>query len=112
MTSYAEVHHLEEESIIIPLAMTNLLHDNIHKREDDMEENEELTTSYANSEPSLHNAPVTPAENTGYDRLEGSHNNTNIFSCSLKKQVHFQEGEHCWWLPMSARPSIPALSLD
>ena len=46
-----------------------------------------------------------------YDRLEGSHNNTNIFSCSLKKQVHFQEGEHCWLLPMSARPSIPALSL-
>ena len=30
-----------------------------------MEENEELTTSYANSEPSLHNAHVTPAENTG-----------------------------------------------
>ena len=30
-----------------------------------MEENEELTTSYANSEPSLHNAPITPAENTG-----------------------------------------------
>ena len=27
-----------------------------------MEENEELTTSYANSEPSLHNAPITPAE--------------------------------------------------
>ena len=47
----------------------------------------------------------------GYDRLEGHHKNTNIFSCSSKKQVHFQEGEHCWWLPMSARPSIPALSL-
>ena len=30
-----------------------------------MEENEELTTSYANSEPSLHNAPITPAENIG-----------------------------------------------
>ena len=29
-----------------------------------MEENKELTTSYANSEPSLHNAPITPAENT------------------------------------------------
>ena len=26
-------------------------------------------------------------------------------------QVHFQEGEHCWLLPMSARPSIPTLSL-
>ena len=46
-----------------------------------------------------------------YDRLEGSHNNTNIFSYSSKKQVHFHEGEHCWWLPMSARPSIPTLSL-
>ena len=41
-----------------------------------------------------------------YDRLEGSHNNTNIFSCSSKKQVHFQEGDHCWLLPMSSRPSI------
>ena len=30
-----------------------------------MTENEELTTSYANLEPSLHNAPITPAENTG-----------------------------------------------
>ena len=30
-----------------------------------MEENEELTTSYANLEPSLHNAPITPAENIG-----------------------------------------------
>ena len=32
-----------------------------------MEENEELTTSYANEEPSLYNAPITPApaENIG-----------------------------------------------
>jgi hypothetical protein len=66
------VHHLEEESIVIPLAMTNLLQNNVHKREDDVEENEELTTSYANSEPSLHHAPITPAENT--------------------------EGEQCWLL--------------
>ena len=29
-----------------------------------MEENEELTTSYANSEPSLYNAPITPTEST------------------------------------------------
>ena len=65
LTSYAEVHHLEEESIVIPFAMTNLLQNNVYKREDDVEENEELTTSYANSEPSLHNAPITPAENTG-----------------------------------------------
>ena len=33
-----------------------------------------------------------------YDPLEGSNNNTNIFSCSSKKQVHFQEGKHCWLL--------------
>ena len=59
------MHHLEEESVVIPLAMTNLLQDNVHKQEDDMEENVELTTSYANSEPSLHNTPITPAENTG-----------------------------------------------
>ena len=58
LTSYAEVHHLEDESVVIPLAMTNLLQDNVHKRDDDMEENEELTTSYANLEPSLHNAPL------------------------------------------------------
>ena len=45
LTSYAEVHYLEEESVIISLAMTNLLQDNVHKREDDMEENDELTTS-------------------------------------------------------------------
>ena len=64
LTSYAEVHYLEEESVVIPLAMTNLMQDNVHKREDDMEENE-LTTSYANSEPSLYNAPITPVENTG-----------------------------------------------
>ena len=25
LTSYDEVHHLEEESVVIPLAMTNLL---------------------------------------------------------------------------------------
>ena len=30
-----------------------------------MEENDELTTSYANSEPTLHNAPITPTENIG-----------------------------------------------
>ena len=30
-----------------------------------MEENEELRTSYANLEPSLHNAPITPAQNIG-----------------------------------------------
>jgi hypothetical protein len=65
LTSYVEVHHLEEESVVIPLSMTNLLQNNVHKREDDVEENEELTTSNANSEPLLHHAPITPAENIG-----------------------------------------------
>ncbi|RLN41782.1 hypothetical protein C2845_PM01G37200 [Panicum miliaceum] len=41
------------------------LEDNVHKRESDVEENEELTTSHANSELSLHNAPITPTANTG-----------------------------------------------
>ena len=79
LTSYAEVHYLEEESVVIPLAMTNLLQNNVHKREDDVEENEELTTSYANLEPSLHNAPITLAENTG-----------NAHSATLT------EGENCF----------------
>ena len=30
---HKELMHLEEESIVIPLAMTNLLQDNVHKRE-------------------------------------------------------------------------------
>ena len=45
--------------------MPNFLQDNVQKSEDDVTENEELTTSYANLEPSLHIAPITPAENTG-----------------------------------------------
>ena len=56
---YDLVHHLEEESLVIPLAMTNLLQDNVHKREDDVEEIEELTTSCPNLEPSLHNVMRT-----------------------------------------------------
>jgi hypothetical protein len=31
LTSYAEVHHLEEESVVIPLAMTNLLQNNVYE---------------------------------------------------------------------------------
>ena len=52
LTSYTEVHHLEEESIVIPLAMPNLLQDNVEKSEDDVTENEKLTASCENSEPS------------------------------------------------------------
>ena len=65
INSNDEVNHLEEESTVIPLAMPNLLQDNVHKQEDDMEDHVELTTSRANSEPSLHSAPINPAENIG-----------------------------------------------
>ena len=54
-----EVNHLEEESIVISLAIPNFLQDNVHKQEDDMEDHRELTSSCASSEPSLHNAPIT-----------------------------------------------------
>ena len=65
INSNDEMNHLEEESTVIPLAMPNLLQDNVHKQEDDMEDHEELTTSCANSEPSLHNTPINPAEDIG-----------------------------------------------
>ena len=78
LTSYDEVYHLEEESVVIPPAMPNLLQDNVEKSKDDVIENEKLIASYANSEPSLHNAPITPAENTG-----------NAHSATLT------EGENC-----------------
>ena len=58
MTSYDEVHHLEEESVVIPPAMPNLLQDNVEKSEDDVTENEKLIASCENSEPST----ITPAE--------------------------------------------------
>ena len=44
INSNDEVNHLEEESTVIPLAMPNLLQDNVHKQEDDMEDHVELTT--------------------------------------------------------------------
>ena len=65
LNSYDEVNHLEEESVVISLAMSNLLQDNVHNQEDDMEDHGDLTTSCANSGPSLHNAPINPAENIG-----------------------------------------------
>ena len=54
--------HLEEQSLVLSLVMPNLLQDNVQKLEDSVAENEMLTTSCAISEPSLHNAPITPAE--------------------------------------------------
>jgi hypothetical protein len=53
--------HERAESKAIP-------HQDAHHQQadtNDMKENEELTTSCANSEPSFHNAPNTPTENIG-----------------------------------------------
>ena len=65
LNSYDEVTQLEDQSIVVSLAMTNLLQDSEQTQEDKdcAKENEELTTSCANSEPSPHNSPSTPAEN-------------------------------------------------
>jgi len=61
LNSYDEVQNIEDQSIVISLATPNLLQDADQKQEDknDMEENEELTSSCASSEPSLNNAPIT-----------------------------------------------------
>ena len=61
LNSYDVVQNIEVQSIVVSLATPNLLQDADQKKEDknDMEENEELTSSCASSEPSLHNAPIT-----------------------------------------------------
>jgi hypothetical protein len=60
INSYNEVHQLENQSIVVSLAMPNVLQDYEQTQEDkdNVKEIEELTTSCANSEPSLHNAPI------------------------------------------------------
>jgi hypothetical protein len=65
--SYDEVNNLEDQSIVVFLAPPNLLQVFEQKQEgkDDMEENEVLPSSCANSKQSLHNAPNTPTENIG-----------------------------------------------
>ena len=65
VNSYDEVFQLEDQSIVVYLAMTNLLQDSEQMQEDkdDAKQNEELTTSCANSEPSPHNSRSTLAEN-------------------------------------------------
>ena len=72
LNSYDEVNHLEEEFVVISLAMPNFLQDNVHKQEDDMKDHEELTTSCANSEPSHYNAPITLAENDDIGNTHGA----------------------------------------
>ena len=50
LNSYDEVTQLEDQSIVVSLAMTNLLQDSEQTQEDKdcAKENEELTTSCAN----------------------------------------------------------------
>ena len=64
LNSYDEVQNIEVQSIVVSLATPHLLQDSEQKQEDkdDMDKNEELTSSCENSEPSLHNAPITLAE--------------------------------------------------
>ena len=64
LNSYNEVQNIEDQSIDISLATPNLLQDAEQKQEDKdgLDKNEELTSSCENSEPSLHNAPITLAE--------------------------------------------------
>jgi hypothetical protein len=69
LNSNDEVPNSEAQSIVVSLATPNLLQDSEQKQEDkdDMEENEELTSSCENLEPQLHNAPDTSTEDTGND---------------------------------------------
>jgi hypothetical protein len=70
LNSNDEVHHLDDQSIVIPLAMANLLQDTVP--EHDMKENEVLTTLCQNSEPSFDTAPVTPTENKSKCNTHGA----------------------------------------
>jgi hypothetical protein len=72
LNSNDEVHHLDDQSIVIPLAMANLLQDTVQNRGHNMKENEVLTASCQNSEPSFHTAPLTPAENESKGNAHGA----------------------------------------
>ena len=58
VNSYDEVFQLEGHSIVVSPTVPNLLQDSEQTQEDkdDAKQNEELTTSCANSEPSPHNS--------------------------------------------------------
>jgi hypothetical protein len=60
LTSSNEVHHLLDHTIVIPLAVTNLLQDRIQKREDDVKENEVLIAASESSDPSFHISSSIP----------------------------------------------------
>ena len=74
LTSYDEVHNLEDQSIVVSFAPPNRLQDSEQKQvdKDDMDKNEELTSLCENSEPSLHNVPITPAEIESKDNAHGA----------------------------------------
>ena len=65
---------LEGHSIVVSPTVPNLLQDSEQTQEDkdDAKQNEELTTSCTNSEPSSHNAPITPAENMNIGNAHGA----------------------------------------
>ena len=62
INSNDEVQQLEQ-SLVIPPAMSNILQDNVQKSQDGVKENEVLTSSCENSEPS----PITLAEHESKD---------------------------------------------
>ena len=74
VNSYDKVFQLEDHSIVVSPAVPNLLQDSEQTQEDkdDAKQNEELTTSCANLEPSSHNAPITPAENMNIGNAHGA----------------------------------------
>ena len=74
VNSYDEVFQLEDHSIVVSLAMPNFFQDSEQTQEDkdDVKQNEELTTSCANSKSSSHTAPITRAENMNIGNAYGA----------------------------------------
>jgi hypothetical protein len=60
LNSSHEVNHLVDHTIVIPFALTNLLHYHMQKRENDVNENEVLIASLESSDPSFHNSSSIP----------------------------------------------------
>ena len=87
INSNDEVHQLDQ-SLVIPPAMPNLLQDNVQKSEDDVTENEMLTVSCDNSEPST----ITPAEHESKGKAHGAtlmegENNFNVLNSSTNHAI-------------------------
>jgi hypothetical protein len=56
LNSSHEVYNLVDHTVVIPLAVNNLLQDHIQKREDAVKENEVLIASSESSDPSFDNS--------------------------------------------------------